>query len=135
MSITVDLTPEEEVRLRQDANAHGLGAEEFLRRLWLAGTLIEKDALGRPRITGTTLRVSMLIGAKEADNFTEEEVVSECFPHLTLAQVQAAVAYYDTHQEEIDAEREDERRFVEEMRTKPSQPPREELRRRMVVGI
>lgn len=36
--------------------------------------------------------------------YTAERIVSEVYPHLSLAQVSAAIHYYYEHQEEIDRE-------------------------------
>jgi len=46
---------------------------------------------------------------------TPAEIVAT-YPTITLAQVHAALAYYYDHRDEIQAEIEEERRFVEELR-------------------
>jgi uncharacterized protein (DUF433 family) len=69
------------------------------------GTLIDRDPKvrgGRPKIAGTGLTVSRIaIGYKMG--MTPEEIALE-YPHLTLAQVHAALAYYHVNRDEIEAD-------------------------------
>ena len=67
------------------------------------GTLIDRDPKvrgGRPKIAGTGLSVSRIAGWYKM-GMTPEEIALE-YPHLTLAQVHAALAYYYDHQETFD---------------------------------
>src|SRR5579871_5833267 len=69
------------------------------------GTLIERDPAirgGRPKIAGTGLTVRRLVGWYKM-GVTPEEIALE-YPHLTLAQVHAALAYYHANREEIDTD-------------------------------
>jgi len=69
------------------------------------GTLIDRDPAirgGRPKIAGTGLTVSR-IAAWYRLGMTPEEIVLE-YPHLTLAQVHAALAYYHANREEIETD-------------------------------
>jgi uncharacterized protein (DUF433 family) len=69
------------------------------------GTLIERDPAirgGRPKIAGTGLTVRRLVGWYKL-GMTPEEIALE-YPHLTLAQVHAALAHYHANREEIEAE-------------------------------
>ena len=69
------------------------------------GTLIERDPAirgGRPKIAGTGLTVRRLVGWYKM-GMTPEEIALE-YPHLTLAQVHAALAYYHANREEIEAD-------------------------------
>ena len=57
---------------------------------------------GRPRIDGTRIGVHA-IALMVAHGVGPEELASEAYwPYLSLAQVYAALAYYDAHKEEID---------------------------------
>ena len=47
---------------------------------------------------------------------TPEEIAANVYPQLTLAQVYAALAYYEDHRTEIDRTAEDETRNVEEFK-------------------
>lgn len=58
---------------------------------------------GRARIAGTRMRVSQIASEHEHLGMTPDEIVA-AHPHLTLAGVHAALAYYDTHRDEIRAE-------------------------------
>ena len=70
---------------------------------------------GKPHIDGTRIRVSdvmvhHVLGGESA------EQIQAAFPHLTLAQIHSALAYYYDHKEEIQAEVEASARFAEEFR-------------------
>jgi uncharacterized protein (DUF433 family) len=61
------------------------------------GSLIDRDPKirgGRPKITVTGLTVSRIAGWYKL-GMSPEEIALE-YPHLTLAQVHAALAYYIT---------------------------------------
>lgn len=67
------------------------------------GTLIERDPAirgGRPKIAGTGITVRRIVGWYQA-GMTSEEIALE-YPHLNLAQVHAALAYYHANREEIE---------------------------------
>jgi uncharacterized protein (DUF433 family) len=69
------------------------------------GTLIDRDPSirgGRPKIAGTGLSVRRIVGWYKM-GMTPEEIALE-YPHLTLAQVHAALAYYHANREEIEAD-------------------------------
>ncbi|MGA3239297.1 MAG: DUF433 domain-containing protein [Bryobacteraceae bacterium] len=69
------------------------------------GTLIERESGirgGRPKIAGTGLTVCRLVGWYKM-GMTPEDIALE-YPHLTLAQVHAALAYYHANREEIEAD-------------------------------
>jgi uncharacterized protein (DUF433 family) len=59
---------------------------------------------GRPRIAGTRITVDAVATWVEEMKWTPARVVAE-FPHLTLAGVYAALAYYWSHFDEIAADR------------------------------
>ncbi len=61
---------------------------------------------GRPRIAGTGVSVRRIVGWYKL-GLTAEEIAAE-LPHLTLAQVHAALAYYHANQEEIERDIADE---------------------------
>ena len=69
------------------------------------GTLIDRDPGirgGRPKIAGTGLTVRRIVGWYKM-GMSPEEIALE-YPHLTLAQVHAALAYYHANREEIEAD-------------------------------
>lgn len=55
---------------------------------------------GRPRLAGTGVTVRRIVGWYKL-GLSPEEIVQE-IPHLTLAQVYAALAYYHANREEIE---------------------------------
>jgi uncharacterized protein (DUF433 family) len=69
------------------------------------GTLIDRDPAvraGRPKIAGTGLTVSRIVGWYKF-GMAPDEIALE-YPHLTLAQVHAALAYYHANRDEIEAD-------------------------------
>jgi uncharacterized protein (DUF433 family) len=69
------------------------------------GTLIVRTAEmrgGRPRVAGTGVTVRRIVGWYKL-GLSPEEIISE-IPHLTLAQVYAALAYYHANREEVEAD-------------------------------
>ena len=69
------------------------------------GTLIDRDQKvrgGRPKIAGTGLTVSRIVGWYKM-GMTPEEIALE-YQHLTLAQVHAALAYYHVNRDEIESD-------------------------------
>ncbi|MEX2139365.1 MAG: DUF433 domain-containing protein [Pirellulales bacterium] len=69
---------------------------------------------GKPRIAGTRIKVSLIATLSERNRLTPDEIV-EAYPHLTLAQVHAALAYYWEHRDEIEQEIRDEQSYVEKV--------------------
>ena len=69
------------------------------------GTLIVRTAEmrgGRPRVAGTGVTVRRIVGWYKL-GLSPEEITSE-IPHLTLAQVYAALAYYHANREDVEAD-------------------------------
>jgi uncharacterized protein (DUF433 family) len=54
----------------------------------------------RPVITGTDIKVSQIASEHEHHGMSPDEIV-EAHPHLTLADVHAALSYYYDHRDEI----------------------------------
>ena len=93
-------------------------------------SLIELDDTGVPWITGANTKVVEVVLDKMAHNSSPEEM-HEQYPHLSLAQIHAALSYYYEHQDEVNADIERRERYVEEMRAQQKNPfTREELERR-----
>jgi uncharacterized protein (DUF433 family) len=86
-----------------------------------AKSLIRIDENGVVWIDGTTAKVFEIVLTKCANNWTPEKVQT-ALPHLSLAQVYAALAYYHAHKEELDAELERRRQWVEETRAQEKNP-------------
>ncbi len=69
------------------------------------GTLIVRSPEirgGRPRIAGTGVTVRRIVGWYKL-GLSPEEISTE-IPHLSLAQVYAALAYYHANREDIEAD-------------------------------
>ena len=57
---------------------------------------------GRLRIEGTRITVNQIV-VWYKQGYSPEEIQNQ-YPHLTLAQVYAALAYYHANQEEVEAD-------------------------------
>jgi uncharacterized protein (DUF433 family) len=70
----------------------------------VAFNYIEKrsNRSGQPRayIVGTRIRVQDIVADHERRGLSPEEIARE-YPHLTLAQIYAALAYYFDHKDEV----------------------------------
>jgi uncharacterized protein (DUF433 family) len=73
---------------------------------------------GKPRVAGTRIQVKHLVVMHERQGMSPEEIVSE-LPHLTLADIYSALAFYHDHRETINAEIAADRAWYEEMKGKP----------------
>ncbi len=91
-------------------------------------SLIEIDDKGVPWIAGANTKVVEVVLDKMAYGWSPEEMHRQ-HPHLSMAQIHAALAYYYEHQDEADADIERSLRYVEEMRAQqPDSPLRQRLR-------
>ena len=93
--------------------------------------LIRVDDAGIAWIEGTTTKVIEVALAKLVSELTPEELQAE-LPHLSLAQIYGALAYYHAHRAEMDADIQRRKRLVEEFRAEEQNPPsRSELLARL----
>jgi uncharacterized protein (DUF433 family) len=71
----------------------------------MAGRIVKtsETCWGKPRIAGTRIKVEQVVIWHDRMGMSPAEIVSR-WPHLTLADVSAALAYYHDHRAEIDAE-------------------------------
>ena len=91
-------------------------------------SLIEIDEEGVPWVAGANTKVVEVALDKIAYGWSPEEMHRQ-HPHLSMAQIHAALSYYYEHQAEIDADIERRARYVEEMRAQqPDSPLRQRLR-------
>ena len=74
---------------------------------------------GKPRIAGTRIRVQDIVILTEANLQTPDEIVA-AYPHITLADVHAALAYYFDHVEEINRYIREADELVAWMKANPS---------------
>jgi uncharacterized protein (DUF433 family) len=95
----------------------------------IATSLIDIDEKGVARIAGTTTKVIEVAVDKLAHGSSPEEMHFQ-YPHLSLAQIHAALSFYYEHQSELDAEI--QRRWLEadELASKASDPT---LRKKLIA--
>lgn len=82
----------------------------------VAQEYIEVDDRGVAKIIGTKSKVRMVV--IDHNQGWPPEKIHEEYPHLSLSQIYAALAYYYDNKDAIDREIEEGDRFVEEMRAK-----------------
>jgi uncharacterized protein (DUF433 family) len=71
---------------------------------------------GEAHIVGHRIRVRDVVSVRDLGGLTPEEIAANVYPELTLAQVYAALAYYEDHRAEVDQSAAEEARFVEEFK-------------------
>jgi uncharacterized protein (DUF433 family) len=84
---------------------------------------------GKPRIAGTRIQVKHLVVMHERQGMGLEEILAE-LPHLTKADLYAALRYYHDHREAIDAEIAADRAWYEERKAQQPSRVQEKLRQR-----
>jgi uncharacterized protein (DUF433 family) len=77
---------------------------------------------GKPIIAGTRIKVS-LVAREHVEMGMTPQQIQEAHPHLTLAQIHAALSYYYDHEAEIQAELREADEFVEKMRQEAGPSP------------
>lgn len=89
---------------------------------------IELDAEGRAWIADANTKVSEIVLDKLAWGWNPEEMCLQ-HPHLSLAQIHAALSYYYDHQDELNAEIAGQMREYEALRAQAENSPlRQKLR-------
>jgi uncharacterized protein (DUF433 family) len=81
---------------------------------------LEIDNRGHARIAGSRIKVIHLVAERQANGLTVEQLHAE-HPHLALAAIHAAFAYYYDHQQELDQELREDFQFAEDMRASAGQ--------------
>ena len=81
---------------------------------------------GKPCIAGTRIRVQDVYVWHELRGLSADEIVSR-FPHITMADVYASLAYYWEHRDEILRQMEEETALVEAMKQKHPSPLKQKL--------
>jgi len=89
---------------------------------------IEIDDQGVAWITGTNTKVIEVVLDKLAYGWSPEETHFQ-HPHLSLAQIHAALSYYYEHQEQLDSDIARRRQEVEKMSAESADSP---LRRKLL---
>jgi uncharacterized protein (DUF433 family) len=89
---------------------------------------IDVDEKGVARIAGSRIKVRFIAVERVHKKRTPEEIQAD-FPHLTLAQIYAALAYYYDHKAQIDEEIGRADRLYEELKAQaPPSPVAQRLR-------
>ena len=84
--------------------------------------LIVTDERGIPRVAGSRSRVVDIVLDQRAQGWGPEQIRDQ-HPHLSLAQIYAALAYYHSHKAELDAAIEQGLREVEALRKAAGESP------------
>ncbi len=83
---------------------------------------IQVDDNNVPLIAGTTMKVVELVMAQLANGWSAEELHFQ-YPHISLSQIHAALAYYWDHKTELDADIARRERYVEQQRRQSASSP------------
>jgi uncharacterized protein (DUF433 family) len=83
---------------------------------------------GKPRIAGSRIRVKDVVVWHDRQGMTPSEIVSK-WPHLTLASIYAALAFYHDHREEMNAELAADEAWYEEQKAKSPSLLQEKLKK------
>ena len=83
---------------------------------------IDHDAHGAPVVAGTTMKIVELVMAQRAHGWSPEELCFQ-YPHLSMAEIHAALTYYWDHESELDEDIERRSRFADESRRKSASSP------------
>lgn len=75
----------------------------------------------RAYVAGSRVRVQDIVSDHERHGMTPDEIVRE-HPHLSLAQVHAALAYYFDHRDEIRSQMKADAELAEQMQRQAGQP-------------
>ena len=105
MSLTLELTPEQEQRLANEAAQRGMPATAYALALLIGAGVepgIRTDAQGITWVAGTGTKVVEVV-RNYLGGMSAAEIAAE-FPHLSPASVHAALRYYYDHQTVLDAE-------------------------------
>lgn len=74
-----------------------------------------------PTVAGTTMKVVELVMAQRAHGWSPEELHFQ-YPHLSMAQIHAALAFYWDHRDAIDTDIARRGRFAEQARRELERP-------------
>src|SRR5712692_6214910 len=83
---------------------------------------IEVDSRGVPYLAGTQTKVVEIVLDRLAHHWDADEIQRQ-HPHLTLAQIYAALAYYYDHQAELDRDIEERAQRVQQLQAKQGPSP------------
>ena len=96
-------------------------------------THIRLDERGVAWIDDSNVKVVEVVLDKLAHQSSAEEMHFQ-YPHLSLAQIYAALAYYHDHRAEIDAQIEEGRRNYEELKEQAGESPLQGRIRQLRAG-
>ena len=87
---------------------------------------LHENHAGKPRayVSGTRVRVQDVYIDAEIHGMSPDEIAAG-YPHLSLAQVHAALAYYFDHRQQIQGEIREDRDLVEELKSRTGPGPLE----------
>ncbi len=69
---------------------------------------------GKPCIAGTRIRIQDIVAWTELGR--SPDAIANMYPHVTLADVHAALAYYHDNQSEIDRQMREDDEFIDQFR-------------------
>ena len=95
------------------ANSHALAEKQHI-------AIAPGVCGGKPCIAGTRIRVQDIVLRTEAGE--SPDAIRAAFPHITLADVHAALAYYHDYRELIDQQIREADELIKRMSSSPADP-------------
>lgn len=93
---------------------------------------VEIDDRGVAYVGPTRMKVSRIVLARTADGLSPEEI-AEAYDTITLSDVFTALAYYASHQAEVDAQIIEKNRLASELRSQTEDPSLQDRLRRVAA--
>lgn len=95
---------------------------------------IVRDRQGVPMIAAANTKVVEVVRHQQATGHSPDQICED-LPHLSLAQVDAALSFYEDHQEEIEDDLKRRAAYVDHLREELRQPPIVEKIRKKRSGV
>ncbi|MGD9853323.1 MAG: DUF433 domain-containing protein [Planctomycetaceae bacterium] len=93
---------------------------------------VEVDDRGVAYVGPTRMKVSQIVLARSAEGLSPEEI-AEAYDTITLSDVFTALAYYASHQADVDAQIAEEKARTAELRAQTENPALQERLRRLAA--
>jgi uncharacterized protein (DUF433 family) len=84
---------------------------------------IELTAKGVAKLVGHRINVEQIVALKVYQGMSADQIHADAYPHLSLSQIHAALAYYYDHREEMDRQMREGREFADRERQKQLNDP------------
>ena len=84
---------------------------------------IELNEKGVAKLVGHRIKVEHIVALKICQGMSADQIQADAYPHLSLSQIHAALAYYYDHREEVDRQMKEGQEFADRERQKQLNDP------------